>query len=212
MKSFMINGLEYRFFDHLYSVSKCGKVLRNFIPYNPIKHPQGYLQLGRHRLMHRVVATCWVENPTNAKHVHHINGIKTDNHADNLEWLSPKEHFGDRHKGLNGNYIRTEECREKIRQSRLGKVTSEETKEKQRAALIGKKRPFFHRAPHSKESLELKSLNHPKNTQCRVNGVIYRSYSDASRELDIKKMTIRKRCLSKNFPDYELYTPTQLID
>jgi len=212
MKSIIVDNIEYRFFDHLYAVSACGKVLRKLEPYTPTKHNYGYLSLGRRRLMHRVIATCWIENPTNAKHVHHINGIKTDNRAENLEWLSPKEHFRDRHHDTHGHHTCSEEAKEKIRQSRLGKVTSEETKEKQRAALIGKTRPFFHRAPHSKESLELKSLNHPKNTQCKVNGVIYRSYSDASRELDIKKMTIRKRCLSKNFPDYELYTPTQLID
>ena len=212
MKSIIVDNIEYRFFDHLYAVSACGKVLRKLEPYTPTERGDGYLQLGRLRLMHRVIATCWIENPNNFKHVHHINGIKSDNRSDNLEWLNPKEHIGGRHEGLHGHYIRTEECREKIRQSRLGKVTSEETKAKQRAALIGKTRPFFHRAPHSKESLELKSLNHPKNTQCRVNGVIYRSFVHASNETGIHRFTLRKRCLSKNFPDYELYTPTQLID
>ena len=211
MKSIIIDNIEYRFFNYLYAVSACGKVLKKLAPFAPTQRADGYLTIGDY-LMHRVVASCWLETPITKKHVHHINGIRNDNRAENLECLSPKEHFGDRHKETNGRQPCSEEAKEKIRQSRLGKVTSEETKAKQRAALLGKTRPFFHRAPHSKESLELKSLNHPKNTQCKVNGVIYRSYSDASRELDIKKMTIRKRCLSKNFPDYELYTPTQLID
>lgn len=211
MKNIIIDNIEYRFFDHLYAVSRCGKVLRKLDPFVPSERDDGYLQLGRMRLMHRAIATCWIENPNNKKQVHHINGIKSDNRADNLEWVTPKEHYGDRHEGLYGHYFRTEETREKIRQARLGSVTSDETKAKQRAALLGKTRPFFHRASASKESLEQKSLNHPRNTQCKINGLIYRSFSDASREIDVKKMTIRKRCLSKNFPDYELYTPTEII-
>jgi hypothetical protein len=204
MLSIEVDGIEYRFFDHIYAVSRCGKVLRKLQPYTPAVHNGGYLTLGRRRLMHRVVAACWLEAFDPDKQVHHINGNKADNRAENLECLTPKEHFGDRHAGLNGHYVRTPETREKIRQARLGSVTSEETKAKQRAALVGRKRPYFPRAGHSEESKQARSLAHPRNTKCRVFGVDYRSFAEAAEATGIHRFTVRKRCLSENFPDFEI--------
>jgi hypothetical protein len=118
--------------------------------------------------------------------------------------LTPKEHFGDRHAGIYGHYVRSAETREKIRQARLGSVTSEETKAKPRAALIGRKRPYFSRAGHSEESKHARSLTHPRNTRCNVFGVEYRSFAEAAEATGIHRFTIRKRCLSENFPDYKI--------
>lgn len=203
MICFTMDGLEYRVFDHLYAVSRCGKVLRNMVSCLPTKHTLGY-QTCSTRLVHRMVATCWIDKPEQSNLVHHKNENKTDNRADNLEWVTPKEHIGVKHEGIGGRYIRTEETREKIRQFRLGKVTSEETKAKQRAALLGRKRPFFHRAGHTKEWKDNMSLNHHKNVACTIFGIEYRSFADASRATGVHRFTLRKRCISKNFPEYEL--------
>lgn len=207
MISLQVDGIEYRFFNYLYAVSRCGKVLKKLTPTNPRLRPDGYLEVGRKMLVHRLVATLWCDNPNKAPHVHHINHIKSDNNANNLKWVTPKEHIAEFHKDLYGHYTRTDETKEKLRQYRLGKVTSEETKAKQRAALINKTRPYFARASHSEESKQKRSKNHIRNSQCVVFGITYRSLAEASRATGINKGTLRKRCLSKNFTDYELTSP-----
>jgi hypothetical protein len=70
--------------------------------------------------------------------------------------------------------------------------------------LIGRKRPYFSRAGHSEESKHARSLTHPRNTRCNVFGVEYRSFAEAAEATGIHRFTIRKRCLSENFPDYKI--------
>lgn len=185
MISFEIDGIEYRFFDHLYAVSRCGKVLRKMAPYTPTKRGDGYLALGRQRLMHRVVATCWLPNPNNVQYVHHKNHNKSDNRAENLEWVTPKEHVGDRHHGEHGKYIRTKETIEKLRKFRTGRKDSKNTRQKKAAIL---------------------SVVCPK-TSCIYRGIHYPSVAAGARAAGIHPTTFRVRCLSKNFPEYQLVKP-----
>jgi hypothetical protein len=201
-------GIEYRFFDHLFAVSRCGKFLRKLEPFEPVvNRKDGYINLGRHRLAHRVVATCWCERPEGATHVHHINEDKSDNRADNLEWVTPKEHMGERHEGLTRGHTMSEEGKQRLRTLRLGMKASEETKQKQREAALrlGLKpppRPLGMKM--SDESRTRMSENSPNAQACVVDGVTYASFNEAGKALGMKPHSLRKRCYSLNFPSFQL--------
>lgn len=78
----------------------------------------GYMMVGtRHATyyVHRIVADAWChnDNPTEKTDVNHIDGDKTNNHADNLEWCSKS--YNMKHAAVNGmlnceNRKRGENC------------------------------------------------------------------------------------------------------
>lgn len=201
------NGTEFRAFNSSYAVSRDGRVLRlrGLEIVQPHAHPMGYLSISHAGLVHRMVAACWLEKPEGANHIHHKNRDKTDNRAENLEWVTPKEHMADKHKGENGVYERTAVTREKLRKYRLGRKHDPKTIEKIRKASValGSKpppRPVGFKC--SDQSRALMRQNSPNGTRCEVAGVVYRSFSEAGEKLGLRPHTVRKRCLSKRFEDY----------
>lgn len=203
-----INNIVYKFATPNIAVSKCGSILFNLKPHTPYKRPDGYLSIGQ-KLLHRLVATCWLENPNNSAHVHHIDGNKSNNNVENLEWVSPKIHNAVKHKGSHGHYVRTNTTRQKLRELRTGTKQSEETKSKISSSVkehfqnpdnFKKYREALKTRRHGK--IENPKIAELKRTPCIIFGVKYNSLKEASTATGIKWGTIRRRLLSKNFPDY----------
>ncbi len=85
-----------------YVVSKQGDVYRLPVsrPMVPGTFTNGYkyIRLTKNgkrtnALLHRIIANAFIKNPMKKAFINHINGIKSDNQIENLEWCSRSENM-----------------------------------------------------------------------------------------------------------------------
>ena len=82
-----------------YSVSTEGEVRKDITNYILSQSSQqdykfvGLIINGKQKRMrvHRMVALTFIDNPDNKPYVNHINGNRSDNNVENLEWVTPSE-------------------------------------------------------------------------------------------------------------------------
>ena len=98
-----VKGERWKKVDETYSVSSAGRVRNDQTKVirrtnvNKFGYERVTLTGNKSHLIHRLVAEAFIPNPEKLPEVNHKDGVKTNNHVDNLEWCT--EEYNLRHAG-----------------------------------------------------------------------------------------------------------------
>lgn len=142
------------------------------------KNTKGYLMVhlckdGKQKtfLVHRLVAEAFLPNSENLPEINHKNEDKTDNRVSNLEFCDRKynNNYGSRNKKIS-NSLKGRKLSEETKRKMIGRVVSEETRQKISIGITGIKR--------SEETKKKLSDSHNKKPvlQYTKDGLLIASY------------------------------------
>ena len=125
-----------------YTITRDGKVVNNHTGriVKPQKNGTGYYRVsigGKLQFVHRLVAIKYIPNPENKSQVNHKDGNKTNNCAENLEWVTNKENCIH---ALKNGWMRIEENHQfaKLKRNQVAFIKShEEMSRNELAELFG---------------------------------------------------------------------------